>query len=94
MKKLLFSSPNCAPCKVLKLEMEELGFLDQYMEIDVTDPASAKLMGYCGIRSVPALIVMSDAEEIQRVRVGYTGNRESLLEFLEDVKQTELERRE
>ena len=94
MKKLIFTSPSCAPCKILKQELEELGYLQEYREIDVSDPTSAKIMGYCGIRSVPTLIVMNDAEEIQRVRVGYTGNKASLLEFLEDVKQTELERRE
>lgn len=94
MRKLLFTSPTCAPCKVLKQELQELGYFNEYRELDVTDSNSAKLMAYCGIRSVPTMVVLSDTEEIQRVRVGYTGNRESLLEFLQDVKQTELERRE
>ena len=94
MRKLLFTSPTCAPCKVLKQELQELGYLAEYRELDVTDHNSAKLMAYCGIRSVPTMVVLNDTEEIQRVRVGYTGNKESLLEFLQDVKQTELERRE
>ena len=94
MKKLLFTSPNCAPCKLLKATLEELGYLGEYKQLDVTEETSKALVAYCGIRSVPALVVMGDDEEIKRIRIGYTGNKEKLLEFLTDIKQTELERRE
>jgi len=94
MKKLLFTSPSCGPCKLLKGDLDELGYLSEYKELDVTQESSKELIAYCGIRSVPALVVIGDSEEIKRVRVGYTGSKDKLLEFLADVKQTELERRE
>lgn len=73
-KTLLFTSPACAPCKMMKNDLDKLGLMDRVTLIDTSDSNSLPMMTAYGVRSVPALIVLDDDEEIVRVRVGYTGD--------------------
>ncbi len=75
---LLFTSPQCAPCKALKKDLEAMGYLDQVHQVDVSYETSTPMMTMYGVRSVPTLIFLDDAEEIIRVRVGYTGDLRDL----------------
>ena len=75
---LLFTSPQCTPCKQLKKDLESMGYLDQIDQVDVSMATSAPMMAMYGVRSVPTLIFLDDAEEIIRVRVGYTGDLRDL----------------
>lgn len=73
-KTLLFTSPTCAPCSLLKKDLDKLGLGDRVTQINVAESDSLPLMTAYGVRSVPTLVVLDDDEEIVRVRVGYTGD--------------------
>ena len=83
MKTLMFTSPTCAPCKQLKIDLAAAGIGANITLVDVSMETSTPLMATYGIRSVPTMVFLDDDEEIIKVRVGYTGNLDDIMEYLQ-----------
>ena len=81
MKTLLFTSPTCAPCKQMKMDLAAIGIDAEITPVDVSRPENADLLSTYGVRSVPTIIFLDDDEEIVKVRVGYTGDTKDLQEL-------------
>lgn len=83
MKTLLFTSPSCAPCKQLKIDLAAAGIGANITLVDVSMETSTPLMATYGVRSVPTMVFLDDDEKIIKVRVGYTGNLDDIMEYLQ-----------
>lgn len=80
-KALFFSSPTCAPCKALKMDLAAAGVGKELTYIDVSQRENADLLAEYGVRSVPTVVFLDDAEEIVRIRIGYTGDIKDYVEM-------------
>lgn len=81
MKTLLFTSPTCAPCKQMKMDLAAMGIGAEITPVDVSRQENADLLATYGVRSVPTIVFLDDDEEIVKVRVGYTGDTKDLQEL-------------
>ncbi len=61
MRKVIYSLPNCLPCKTVKARMFRLG--EEYEEVVITKEIADQL----NIRSVPTMIVYDGEEELGRI---------------------------
>lgn len=64
IKILKFSAPWCGPCKVLEKNLKEAGV--SYIDINVDEDDSEKLIKEYGIKSTPTLIKIKNNITIDR----------------------------
>lgn len=87
MKLLQFKASWCNPCKQQTKEFEENPVDTELVPIDVDEDDNDLATQY-GIRSIPAMILVGDNDEVLNKWVGVTKSS-TINEFIKGLTQTE-----
>lgn len=84
MRIIMFTGKWCQPCKemkpLFKEVVEEFGFVPEVLDVS----EQMKFAWMCGVRSVPAVVIVKDGVGVVDGRTGLM-NREQLVEMIEGV---------